>query len=170
VAKFTLRVTQDEITPMMDALTKRLSDPSALVDELGWMAHKHVNSRIQNKGRAREYAGRGGQKTFEEIHEVTKRIRESRDHPRNNPVWNETGAALGGIVTLKHAKREVEIGWPFGQYKNDYPYRVAGGVPRTSGIVPGKTINSREVLYITPGFIRLAVKAAWRWWLSPLGN
>jgi len=164
-----MQITQDEITPMLTALERALKDPSPLIDELGWMGHKHVNSRIQNKGYSREYAGRGGQKRFEKVHDVTKRIREMRGHPKNNPPWNETGDALSGIVTLKHTKREVEIGWPFGKYKNDYPYRVAGGVPRTSGMIPGKTIEPREVLYVTKGFIKLAVKAAWRWWLGSAG-
>lgn len=169
MASFTLRLARDEITPAIDKLMARLQDPTGLVDELGWMAHEHVVSRMENNGRANRFAGRGGQKRWQKPHQVTKRIRAYRGYPPNNPTWHRTGAAAGGIVTLKHTAHMVEIGWPFGAFKNDYPYRVDGGVPCTGGIVPGKTIRDKEVLYVTDGFVRLAVKAGWRWWLSAIG-
>uniref|UniRef100_A0A6M3KNM0 Tail protein n=1 Tax=viral metagenome TaxID=1070528 RepID=A0A6M3KNM0_9ZZZZ len=162
-------VVLDEVTPALNALKAQLANKEPILEELAWMAIEHVKDRYLGQGYSRKF-GAGPQPKWAPITDVTRKFRRIRSGVTDDIIWFQTGKALQGITVLNRGVNSREIGWPFGQFKNDYPYKVDGGVPKTGGMIPGKRIPPRPLLYFTNAFAeRHATRAVWRWWLSPIG-
>jgi len=162
-------VVLDEVTPALNALKAQLANKEPILEELAWMAIEHVKDRYLGQGYSRKF-GAGPQPKWAPITDVTRKFRRIRSGVTDDIIWFQTGKALQGITVLNRGVNSREIGWPFGQFKNDYPYKVDGGVPKTGGMIPGKRIPPRPLLYFTNAFAnKWATQAVWRWWLSPIG-
>lgn len=165
----TVTILIDEVTPTVDRLKARLLDKELILEELSWMAIEHVHDRYRGQGYSRRF-GAGPQPKWEKTHAVTKKFRELRHGITDDIIWFETGAAIRGISVIGRTANQRVVGWPIGRFKNDYPYMVDAGVPKTSGMVPGKTIKNKQLLYFTKSFAgKHAVPAVWRWWLAGIG-
>lgn len=164
-----MTVLVDEVTPAIAKLKAQLANKEPIMEELAWMAIEHVHDRFRGQGYSRKF-GSGPQPKWEPIHDVTIRFRRIRHGITDDIIWSETGKAFEGVSVLSRTPNQRVIGWPVGKYKNDYPYKVDGGVPRTGGMIPGKRIAARPVLYFTAAYAnKWATQAIWRWWLSPIG-
>lgn len=162
-------VVLDEVTPALNALKAQLANKEPILEELAWMAIEHVKDRYLGQGYSRKF-GAGPQPKWAKIEDSTIKFRRIRHGVTDEIIWYETGNAVRGISVLNRTVNSREIGWPFGKFKNDYPYKVDGGVPKTAGMIPGRTIPPRPLLYLTNAFAnKWATQAVWRWWLSPIG-
>ena len=165
----TLTVLVDEVTPTINRLKAQLANKELILEELAWMAIEHVHDRYRGQGYSRRF-GAGPQRKWEKTHDVTIKFRQRRHGITDDIIWFETGKAIQGISVISRTANQRVIGWPLGQFKNDYPYMVDAGVPRTSGMIPGKTIKNKQLLYFTRAFAnRHATRAVWRWWLAGAG-
>jgi len=165
----TVTILVDEVTPTIAKLKAQLVNKELIMEELAWMAIEHVHDRYRGQGYSRRF-GSGPQLKWEPIHDVTIKLRRIRHGVTDDIKWFETGKAIQGISVLKRTPNQRVIGWPVGKFKNDYPYKVDGGVPRTGGMIPGKRIAARPLLYFTRAFVDPhAVRAVWRWWLAGIG-
>lgn len=165
----TVNILIDEVTPTINRLKAQLANKEPIMEELAWMAIEHVHSRFRGQGYSRKF-GAGPQPKWEPIHDVTIKFRNRRHGVSDDIIWSETGAAFRGVSVLNRTPNQRIIGWPVGKHRNDYPYHVDAGVRRTGGMIPGKRIGARPVLYFTRSFAdRHATRAIWRWWLSPIG-
>lgn len=159
----------DEVTPTINRLRAQLANKEPILEELAWMALEHVHDRYRGQGRSSRF-GAGPQPKWEPIHDVTRKLRRIRRGVTDEINWFETGKAIQGIHVLTRTPSQRVIGWNVGAFKNDYPYKVDGGVPRTGGMIPGKEIKARPLLYFTDAFAhRYATRAVWRWWLAGIG-
>jgi hypothetical protein len=158
----------DEVTPAIEALMRQLENREIVIEELGYRAIEHVKDRYSNQGYAHRFGG-GPQPEWEPIHEVTKKFRRVRFGVEDEIIWFRTGEALRGIQEIKRGFDHIMIGWPDGMFPRNYPYRVDGGVKKTGGMIPGKSISARPLLYITMAFCNQAVRVVARWWLSAIG-
>ena len=165
----TVTVLVDEVTPAIAKLRAQLANKEPIMEELAWMAIEHVHDRYRGQGRSRKF-GSGPQPKWEPIHDVTIKFRRIRHGVTDDIVWFETGKAIQGISVIGRTPNQRVVGWPVGAFKNDYPYMLDAGVPRTGGMIPGKRIAARPLLYFTAAFAnKWAVQSIWRWWLSPIG-
>jgi hypothetical protein len=158
----------DEATPAIELLIRQLENRENVLEELGYRAIEHVKDRYVNQGQARRFGG-GPQPKWPPIHAVTKKLRNARFGVADDIIWYRTGASLRGIQVLERKFASIMLGWPDGMFPRNYPYRVDGGVPKTGGMIPGKTIEPRYLLYFTMAFANRSVQVVARWWLSAIG-
>lgn len=159
----------DEVTPAIARLKAQLANKEPIMEELAWMAIEHVHDRYRGQGYSRRFGG-GPQQKWEKTHDVTVKLRRIRHGVTDDIIWFDSGAAIRGISVINRTPNQRVIGWPIGKYKNDYPYMVDAGVPRTGGTIPGKTIRNKQLLYFTKAFAnKWATQAVWRWWLAGIG-
>ena len=159
----------DEVTPIIAKLKAQLANKEPIMEELAWMAIEHVHDRYRGQGYSRRF-GSGPQLKWEPIHDVTIKFRRIRHGVTDDIKWFETGKAIQGISVVRRTPNQRVVGWPVGKFKNDYPYKVDGGVARTGGMIPGKRIAARPLLYFTSAFAnKWATQAVWRWWLAGIG-
>lgn len=164
-----------DVDTALARMRSRLSDLEPLMDSLGGMVIEHVHDRYRNQGRSRKYDGRGGQPKWKPITKATRDIRKWRTGHEDGIIWFESGESIRGITTLSRSNNHIEIGWNAGDFAGrggsriPYPYLLDSFTVHTKGMIPGKVVEPRHLLYFTRGFVEHAVKEVVRWIVSPLG-